>query len=1099
MGSIAEDVETLDDNHQDSHHRHYEAQHQARLSSTGLADDRQPGAGVKADSKKRKVMIRRGATVVGLLALVSSGLWLARPSWNSRSFSHAAGKDKGSGESDDYDLSSLSLFRRVLLRVADSYVDPKRIDPRQMLVFALHAVEKEAAEVIIHESLNDKGLIEGVDVRIGDQQRSFNLKKVNSPWALSAAAKEVFQYLQPRLTRKTKIAEIEYAAINGMLSTLDPHSLLLSPEVYGEMKLSTRGEFGGLGIVISMVQGKLTVINPMKGTPAYKAGLKPCDQIVKIGKESTVNMTLSQAVQRLRGKPGSTIAVTLKRKGRKKTFKRMLKRDIIKVDSVNSRMLSNNIGYVRLKSFQGNTYDDMKTSIEKLESSGMKGLVLDLRGNPGGLLDQAIKISDYFVDSGVIVSTVSSAGKKREEKRARKSGTRSNLPLVVLVSNGSASASEIVAGAIKNLDRGVIVGRTTFGKGSVQVLYDNDDDSALKLTIAQYLTPGDVSIQSVGITPDILTKPVVVRPKFVRLRRTDDDDVLREEDLDEHLTNTTAKVTKPHRTVRYFAEKHHEEEGSDKEEENENLCFYPDKPCKPKDEDSFYEDFQIRFAKGLLKSVPQLRRSTMLRDMSAFISETEAREDTKIEKSIADLGINWKKGGHAKSTKNAPIALDLKVNSTPAGGTIVACKKTELTLSVTNTTQRVFSRLAAKTHSVGKLFSGYEFPIGRLAPGESKSWTVPLSVRDAVSRMDRVRVDLSDEAETVFAPYHFKLKVEGVKRPVFAYSYQLLDAPGGNGDGMAQKEETLRLWVSVRNVGDGVAHQAVSTIKNLSGTGIFINKGRHLFGMLKPGESKTASFKFNVESDFDTNQFKLELSVFDQGLREIVTDKLKFPVVEQGLSLVVGNEQPAIRITNEREMMRSWPSPDAPVVGYGYKGDIYKTVATTVATTSSANGAPKAESWIKVAISGDRSAFIPKASVDMMSIAKSRGKVFAKNFREVWQVSPPTIQFEPVSPITDGKFVMLDVSVDDESRVMDTFIYVYNQKAKIKNQKVFYRSNAGSANPKSMRFSAKIPISPGSNYISVFARENEDVRASKNIVVYRNRKEDMETTLHSVN
>jgi len=1033
-------------------------------------------------------MIRRGATVIGLLAVVSCALWVFKSQSSHRSFSHAAGTAAAGGsDADDYDLSSLSLFRRVLLRVADSYVDPQRIDPRQMLIHALHAVEREAAEVIIQETLDDKGQIEAVDVRIGDQQRAFNLKKVDSPWSLSAAAKEIFQYLQPRLTRKTKIAEVEYAAINGMLSTLDPHSILLSPEIYGEMKLSTRGEFGGLGIVISMVQGKLTVINPMKGTPAEKAGLKPCDHIVKIAKESTINMTLSQAVQRLRGKPGSNIAITLKRKGRKKNFKRILKRDIIKVDSVSSRMLSEHIGYVKLKSFQGNTYDDMKRSIEQLESKGMAGLVLDLRGNPGGLLDQAIKVSDYFVDSGVIVSTVSSAGKKREEKRAQKSGTRSNLPLVVLVSNGSASASEIVAGAIKNLDRGVIVGRTTFGKGSVQVLYDNDDDSALKLTIAQYLTPGDVSIQSVGITPDIMTKPVVIRPKFVRLRRTDDDDVLREQDLDEHLTNTTAKATKPHRTVRYFAEKRHKNKNEAEPPEEKNLCLYPDKPCKPKDEDSFYEDFQIRFAKGLLKHVPHVRRSTMLRDISTYISETEAREDKKIEKSLESLGLNWGKGNSAKVASKEPIAMDVKVNSKPAGGTIIACQKSELTVSVTNTTKRTFNRLAAKTKSVGKLFSGYEFPIGRLAPGESKQWTVPLSVRDAVSRMDRVRIDFSDAAETTFAPYHFKLNVQGVKRPVFAYSYQLLDLPGGNGDGQVSKQESLRLWVSVRNIGEGAAYQAVSTIKNLSGAGIFINKGRHLFGTLKPGESKTASFKFDVESDYASDQFKIELSVYDQGLREIVTDKLKFPVVSKGTAPTIVTSGKGARVSGDRLELRSWPASDAPVVGYGYKGDVYRVVATTADKT-----------WMKVDISGDRAAFIPTASVESISPDKLRGQVFAKNFRELWQVSPPTIKLKSVPSVTDSKSISLDVTIEDESRVLDAYIYVYNEKAKVKNQKIFYRSNAGSSNAKAMKFLANIPLEPGSNFVSVFARENVDVRASKNIVVYRNRKEDVDSTLHVV-
>ena len=437
------------------------------------------------------------------------------------------------------DEASLDVFTKVLGRVKESYVEPQRINPRQMLVAALDAVEQNVAEVLVEEIEEGKKL----RVRVQDMERTFAIDDVDSLWILSSKIQEVFRFIEPHLQRSTEMDDVEYAATNGMLSTLDPHSILLTPEIYREMKLSTRGEFGGLGIVISMIQGTLTIMNPMKGTPATEVGLASCDQILKIGDESTVNMTLTQAVKRLRGAPGSEVDLLIKRDAWKKPRRKRVRRAVIKVDSVSSRMLSKKVGYIRLSSFQGNTTADLQAQLAQLKKKGMRGLVLDLRGNPGGLLDQSIKIADLFIDAGTLLTTVSDAGKRRDEKRASPDGTEARYPLVVLVDGGSASASEIVAGAVKQLDRGIVIGRSTFGKGSVQVIYDNEDDSALKLTIAQYLTPGDVSIQTTGIIPDVLTVPMVIRDDYIRLKK--DHAGLREKDLSKHLTHTNTRAVKP--------------------------------------------------------------------------------------------------------------------------------------------------------------------------------------------------------------------------------------------------------------------------------------------------------------------------------------------------------------------------------------------------------------------------------------------------------------------------------------------------------------------------------------------------------------------------
>jgi carboxyl-terminal processing protease len=402
-----------------------------------------------------------------------------------------------------YDLSQVRVMKAVITKVNQNYVDPERIDHRKMLFSGLNALQRNVPPVLVQYENGDSKF----RVQVNDQSQEFRADDVNSPWMLTWRFQAIFKFLQKYLEQDEdiKLREVEYAVVNGMLRTLDPHSILLTPEDYSEMQLSTRGEFGGLGIVISIRDGQLTVIRPIPGTPASRAGLKKGDRIVKIDEEATVNMPLEEAVSRLRGAPSSSVAVWTLREGVKgwtKPKRFDLVRAVIHIDSVESRMLEGGVGYVKVSNFQSNTCDDIQVALAKLHAEDLRALVLDLRDNPGGLLQQAVCVSDIFLSSGTIVTTSSSDPDKRE--LARSEGTEPFYPLIVLQNGGSASASEIVSGAPKNHDRGLIVGERTFGKGSVQVIYSDDNDGwALKLTVAQYLTPGDISIQSVGIVPDI--------------------------------------------------------------------------------------------------------------------------------------------------------------------------------------------------------------------------------------------------------------------------------------------------------------------------------------------------------------------------------------------------------------------------------------------------------------------------------------------------------------------------------------------------------------------------------------------------------------------
>ena len=322
---------------------------------------------------------------------------------------------------------------------------------------------------------------------------------------------EVLENIKEEYVDEVNQSEIMDSAINGVLQSLDPYSAYMSPELFQEMQTDTRGEFGGLGIEIGMEAGVVKVISPIDDTPAEKAGIKAGDYIVKIGEDQVQGKSLMDAVKLMRGPVGTSINLTIRRKGEKKPLEFKITRKIIEVQSVNSQVISKekNIGYVRLKSFNENSDNQFLKSIKKFEKNKkIKGYVIDLRNNPGGLLTQAINITDFFLDDGEIVST---KGRKVSETRkffAKKGDQVKGKPIVVLINNGSASASEIFAGALKDHKRAIILGENSYGKGSVQSIIPLRNGGGMRLTISKYYLPSGKSISEVGVTPDILVEEV---------------------------------------------------------------------------------------------------------------------------------------------------------------------------------------------------------------------------------------------------------------------------------------------------------------------------------------------------------------------------------------------------------------------------------------------------------------------------------------------------------------------------------------------------------------------------------------------------------------
>jgi len=986
-----------------------------------------------------------------------------------------------------YELGRARMLSRVVGHIRAHYVDPSRVIPREMLRGGLKRIEAEVPEVRLEvqyaakatrgEQAGQAPLPKSITVRVLGAAREFSVEKVTDLYELNWKFMEILSFIEGAMPPQTDLESIEYAAISGMLATLDPHSAMLSPRQWREMQLSQRGRFEGLGVVVGVVEGALVVQRVMPGTPAAEGGLTVDDRIIRIGDATTLNMSLEEAVSLLRGGAGSEVTLWVARKDWPDTRPITLVRREILVSSVVSESLGEGIGWIHIRSFRESTDEDVVAALESFERApgGLKGLVLDLRDNPGGLLDKAIAISDLFIDHGTLVSTVRESGRERDESHATGRGTRKDLPLVVLVNRGSASASEIVAGALKQNERALIVGQRTFGKGSVQIVY-RIDDAALKLTVAQYLTPGDVSIQGVGIVPDIAiaTLKIPAGKSFLGLDLLPTpDDAGGEVSLRSHLASTRTRNDKSSITLRIL------EDGKRSSHEG-----------RPSGD--FVADATVTLARDLLKTTQATTRRAALATLGSFFAERAKKTGEELGAGLDTFGIKWDADtDHGKPNLVATLTVErAEARKPPAAKTttddgpprLLAGGEVILTLTLKNAGAQDLHRIHAEMDASTGIFRGLELPFGRIPAGatvkKSVRFTIPASFPAGA---DHITAHVYRDATPLSAIAYADVELEETPLPRFAHALQLRDAGGAdanaNGDGLVQRGERFQLEVWLDNLGPGTAEDATASLRNMSGADVALILGRVELGPMKAGERQRALFELSLRTDYRSRFVDLQLELDDGRTRsshEGMRVNLTLPVFPDGLPSWHRIDGFAL-VERGEVRIHAGAHADTDVLGLAGPGVIVDAVG-------------RAGNWIQIAVSDPnltdkslrRTGWVRSEDIRLANTGAPAIQGVAWNL----QNEPPELSLDVPNHMTDSDTFVLKGSagfsgVGDELRML----YVFRG-----TDKVFFHTfdhDASVPPGGAISFEAAIPLEPGRNDIVVISREGEGRVSRRNLTLYR--------------
>lgn len=794
--------------------------------------------------------------------------------------------------------NQVKKITRACALIQRNYYDPGRIDPQKMLEGGLHALANRIPEMIVSFP-NPRA--RSFKLELDRDVIEFTYPPLRKLFDILEPTTKVFNFLAEKYSGEVDVDDQEYTFIAGLLNSLDPHSNILTPKIYEEFKTQTSGEYGGIGIVIGVKDEELTVISTLEEGPAIKAGLKSDDKIREIDGQPTINMPVNDAVEKLRGQVNTTVNLLI---GRKQTndFNVELTREQIVIKSVKAKLVERNsqrVGVIALRSFQEESYGELIRALEGFtQNAPLDAIILDMRNNPGGLLDQAIEIADKFLKDGTVVLTVGADNAEESATKATIGNDLTDPKMVVLINEGSASASEIVAGALKNNNRAVILGANSFGKGSVQTLFNLRDGAALKLTIAQYLTPGRVSIQAVGIMPDILLTPTSVDNATINIVP---DEAIGEKNLDDHLENIElTRQEKPFYTLSYLVE------STESEESSYTMNIKPE------------TDYFLNLAVNLVTKVKNRNRTDMLPEMALLLDQEMTTQESKIVAALGKNNIDWTES--ATGTDEKPLlhfssSFKLKGSETPiqelnAGDEVI------LTIEGRNDGSQTIERLVGVISAEAHLFKEKELVLGRISPSETKTATLPIKIpEDMINYEETIGITFYTKKQHEVARLEVPTKLVAAAKTSLSYSYEIIDNGSydskGNGNALPEQGENIILAIDVNNQSSFPTQAIDINLVNKEGGHIYLSKGRATIDNIPPNSSKQALLAFTVNPNITKDIMEIDLSIVEKKRRTSLADTLKLPTTvaqKTAFDPLPSNRQepPRVRITDKKML-----SPDS--------------------------------------------------------------------------------------------------------------------------------------------------------------------------------------------
>jgi carboxyl-terminal processing protease len=643
-------------------------------------------------------------------------------------------------------LSALKNFNLTLLRMHDRHVDPSRVVPRAMLSAILDSVQREIPEMLVEPD----GSADRLAITVGDKRMIFEAGDVETLFRLASMVKRIFRFVEASWAGSgADAARVEYAAINAMLSTLDAHSVAIAPMTIRAAGAPASVPPGEWGLSFRPIDHELLVTRVMPRGPASRAGIRPLDRIVRIDDQRVDQMTGEDLFNQNEGPIGSRATLWIKRAGSHDPLRFEVTRAFVQKAPVTLQRLQNGVSVLRVDEFSKSVARTVAAAMALPSSVGTRAWVLDLRGCPGGLLEEAAQIADLFLARGALVTTESRSS--REVRQAQRGADDISTPLVVLVDGETVAGAEIVAAALADLDRAVILGERTSGSGTLQELFTNDDGGMVKLTMAHWLTPNGRSVQAVGVVPDIVLHRISVPAQ----NQSPDDEVhllgpsraSGEAALANHLTSTHASDTQP-----AF-----------------EIALPPRKPASGVDAD-IADDGELAVAVEIAAAAKSATRSGLLREARSTVAAIQAREEQQLIASLRPLGVDW---SAPPANAGGSAALDIALALAPAAE-VHAGDVVTITATAKNTGTVPAWRVLVRLHCDDDAFDDRELPIGKLEPGETRTFTTAIEVpREAFARVDRITAEVREARGARATPAPIRVRIHAASPPATASSGQL--------------------------------------------------------------------------------------------------------------------------------------------------------------------------------------------------------------------------------------------------------------------------------------------------------------------------------------